>query len=146
MRNKCTPEAGRHAFPLTRWPARCLQARLPAGLECPFCRCELAASCRRGCGNSIPCAGWLSCSSSCTMRCLLRDFFPLQSPPPAGEPIEDALRKKFGPNAPQLMQRVVNSGREDGVQFADWKWRANTVKGGWMGAGVECGLRGRQLS
>lgn len=31
------------------------------------------------------------------------------------------------------MQRVVNSGREDGVQFADWKWRANTVKGGWMG-------------
>lgn len=49
----------------------------------------------------------------------------------AGEPIEEALKKKFGPSAPQLMQRVVGSGRADGVQFADWKWRANTVKGAW---------------
>ncbi|KAI7837679.1 hypothetical protein COHA_008472 [Chlorella ohadii] len=49
--------------------------------------------------------------------------------PSAGEPIEDALKKKFGPNAPQLMQRVIGSGREDGAEFASWKWRANTVKG-----------------
>ena len=46
-----------------------------------------------------------------------------------GEPIEVSLRNKFGANAPALMQRVVGAGRQDGVQFADWKWRANTVKG-----------------
>ena len=57
--------------------------------------------------------------------------------PPAGEPIEDALAKKFGGSASQLMQRVVNAGRQDGVQFADWKWRANTVKG--EGLGRACG-------
>lgn len=49
--------------------------------------------------------------------------------PQAGEPIIDALKKKFGPQAPALMQRVTNSGKEDGAMFADWKWRANTVKG-----------------
>ncbi|PSC71556.1 DSBA oxidoreductase [Micractinium conductrix] len=49
--------------------------------------------------------------------------------PLAGQPISEALQKKFGPQAPQLMQRVVGAGRADGVQFADWQWRANTVKG-----------------
>jgi hypothetical protein len=41
----------------------------------------------------------------------------------------DALKKKFGPQAPQLMQRVITSAKPDGVAFADWKWRANTVNG-----------------
>lgn len=54
----------------------------------------------------------------------------------AGEPIEEALKKKFGASAPQLVQRVVDSGRQDGVGFASWKWRASTVKGGRMGQGA----------
>lgn len=47
----------------------------------------------------------------------------------AGQPIEEALRKKFGPQAEAILQRVATSGRADGATFANWKWRANTVKG-----------------
>ena len=60
----------------------------------------------------------------------------------AGEPIEVSLRNKFGPNAPALMQRVVGAGRQDGVQFANWKWRANTVKGACLG-GLRLGCKQR---
>ncbi|KAL4457794.1 hypothetical protein ABPG75_012659 [Micractinium tetrahymenae] len=49
--------------------------------------------------------------------------------PPYGQSIIDALKKKFGPQAPALMQRVASAGQEDGATFANWAWRANTVKG-----------------
>jgi hypothetical protein len=52
-------------------------------------------------------------------------MFPLTT----GQPLDDALAKKFGPQAGALMQRVTSAGQADGATFADWKWRANTVKG-----------------
>ena len=48
----------------------------------------------------------------------------------AGEPIEDALTKKFGPNARALMQRVIDAGQEDGARFAAWKVRLG--RAGWV--------------
>ncbi|KAL4443051.1 hypothetical protein ABPG77_008542 [Micractinium sp. CCAP 211/92] len=49
--------------------------------------------------------------------------------PPYGLPILEALTKKFGPQGGALMQRVAGAGRQDGADFANWAWRANTVKG-----------------
>lgn len=46
----------------------------------------------------------------------------------------EALTKKFGPQGGALMQRVAGAGRQDGADFANWAWRANTVKGErWQG-------------
>lgn len=61
----------------------------------------------------------------------------------AGEPILDALRKKFGAQAPALMQRVAGAGQGDGAAFANWAWRANTVKGGCSRRGA-LGSRGER--
>jgi hypothetical protein len=51
----------------------------------------------------------------------------------AGLPIQEALAKKFGSQGEQIMQRIFNAGRPDGADFANWKWRANTVKGELLG-------------
>ena len=56
---------------------------------------------------------------------LLDPNYPL----PAGEPIQQALARKFGPNGPALMQRIRDAGRGDGAAFGDWQWRSNTVRG-----------------
>ncbi|KAL4858031.1 hypothetical protein ACK3TF_001985 [Chlorella vulgaris] len=47
----------------------------------------------------------------------------------SGLPIQEALAKKFGSQGEQIMQRIFDAGRPDGAEFANWKWRANTVKG-----------------
>lgn len=46
-----------------------------------------------------------------------------------GEPLDEYLVNKFGPNALSMKGRVVDSGKPDGATFSGWKWRANTFSG-----------------
>ncbi len=48
---------------------------------------------------------------------------------PTGEPLDEYLIAKFGPNALTMKNRVVQSGTPDGATFSSWKWRANTFPG-----------------
>ncbi|GAB4815832.1 hypothetical protein N2152v2_002878 [Parachlorella kessleri] len=48
---------------------------------------------------------------------------------PTGEEIEAYARRRFGSNFATIKQRLVDNGKPDGAAFANWRWRANTVKG-----------------
>ena len=46
-----------------------------------------------------------------------------------GEPLDEYLIQKFGPNALTMKNRLVQSGTPDGATFTTWKFRANTFPG-----------------
>ncbi|KAL4524589.1 hypothetical protein Ndes2437B_g03628 [Nannochloris sp. 'desiccata'] len=48
---------------------------------------------------------------------------------PTGEPIDEYITAKFGPNALAMKNRVIQSGTPDGATFSSWTWRANTFPG-----------------
>jgi predicted DsbA family dithiol-disulfide isomerase len=48
---------------------------------------------------------------------------------PSGEPIDEYVIEKFGPNALSMKDRVIASGTPDGATFSSWAWRANTFPG-----------------
>ncbi|EFN58796.1 hypothetical protein CHLNCDRAFT_140580 [Chlorella variabilis] len=87
-------------------------------LACPWCYVGL-----RRLDKAL--AGMPEVSATKEWHAFLLDW----NAPAGGQPIEEALRKKFGPQAEAILQRVATSGRADGATFANWKWRANTVKG-----------------
>lgn len=44
-------------------------------------------------------------------------------------PHDEYYLQKFGKRGPELKQHIKEAGRQDGVQFAGWDWRGNTMAG-----------------
>lgn len=127
--------------PVEQWAAPCVAGSCSACPSLSLLGLQPCGQPSNDPGFALLAAGWRwPIASESSGRRHSRQQFPSLPPSlaPTGEPILEALKRKFGPQAGALMQRVAGAGRGDGAAFANWAWRANTVKGGRWLCGGHC--------